>query len=103
MQLSGDSLQDAVSSFLRVQDALRAAPFSAETVSALLALFNSVWRQAVQETQVDNADDRQVICIEAANAVIALAKAGVQPRDIQRYALAHVLFLTTSRDSELVM
>ena len=103
MQLSGDSLQDEVSSFLRVQEALRASPFPAETVSALLATFDSVWRHAVHQTQVDNPDDRQVICTEAANAVITLAKAGVQPRDIQRYALAHVLFLTTSRDAGLVM
>ena len=103
MQLGGDSLQDEVSSFLRVQDALRASPFPAERVSALLATFDAVWRQAVHETEADNPDDRQVICTVAADAVIALAKAGVQPSDIQRYALAHVLFLTTSRDAGLVM
>lgn len=103
MQLSGDSLQAEVISFLRVQDTLRASPFSAETVSTLLATFNSVWRQAVQDADTHNSDDRQRICTMAADAVIALAEAGLQPEQIGRYALSHVRFMTTSRDAAKVM
>lgn len=90
MSLSVDSLQDEVTSFLRVRERLFEAAFSAH----LLAAFDSVWRQAVHEYDVVRADERETICTLAADAIITLARAGVRPENIQRYALAHVLFMT---------
>jgi hypothetical protein len=103
MQPIGESLQAEVLSVLRVQAAVRAAPFSVEMVSALLATFNSVWRQAVQEADAHNPDDRLRICTITADAVIALAEAGLPPEQIRRYALSHVRFVTTSRDAAALM
>ena len=103
MSLSVDILQDEVMSFLRVRDQLRAASLSDISLSHLLAAFDAVWRQAAQETNADSSDDRQAICTIAADAIIALSKAGVRPIDVRRYALAHVLFVTTRRDSALLM
>ena len=101
MSLSVESLQDEVMSFLRVREGLCEASLSGVSLSHLLAAFDSVWRQAVDENQVDSADDRQTICELAADAVIDLANAGVKPQDIKRYALAHVLFMTLPRRESL--
>ena len=103
MSLSVNTLQDEVMSFLRVRSEVCDASLSDNSLSHLLAAFDAVCRQAVQETDADTADDRQIICTIAADAIIALGKAGVSPMDVRRYALARVLFLTTRRDSALVM
>lgn len=57
--MSVDTLQDEVTSFLRVRDQLRAVSLPATSLSQLLALFDSVWRQAEHETDAHSADDRQ--------------------------------------------
>ena len=103
MSLSVDTLEDEVMSFLRVRDNLCAASLSRTSLSDLLAAFDAVWRQAVQETDADSSDDRQTICTIAADAIIALGKAGVRPVDVRRYALAHVLFMTTRCDSASII
>ncbi len=103
MSLSADALQEELTSFFRVRDALGAALLSETSLSQLLDAFDAVWRRAVHETEADTSEDRQAICTRAADAVIALAKAGVQPVDVARYALAHVLFITAKRDSDLLM
>ena len=103
MSLSVDTVQDEVMSLLRVRDDLCAASLSATSLSDLLAAFDAVWRQAVQETEADSSDDRQAICAIAADAIIVLGKAGVRPIDVRRYALAHVLFVTTRPDSASIM
>jgi hypothetical protein len=94
MSLSVDSLQDEVMSFLRAREELCEASLSATALSHLLSVFDSVWRQAAHESEVSNSEDRQTICSLAADAILALAKAGVHPNDIRRYALAHVHFMT---------
>jgi hypothetical protein len=93
MSLNVDSLQDEVMSFLSAREELCEAS-SATSMSHLLSVFDSVRRQAAYENEVTNSEDRQTICSLAADAIIALAKAGVHPKDIRRYALAHVLFMT---------
>jgi hypothetical protein len=93
MQPLGESLQAEVLSVLRVQAAVRAPPFSVEMASALLA----TWREA------HNPDDRLRTCTRAADAVIAMAEAGLPPEQIRRYALSHVRFVTTSRDAAALM
>jgi hypothetical protein len=103
MSLSVDTLQDEVMSFLRVRDELCAASLATTSLSQLLAAFDAVWRQAVHESDAHTSDDRQAICTMAADAVIALAKAGARPVEVRRYALAHVLFMTTRRNSALLM
>lgn len=95
MSLSIDALQDEMTSFLRVRERLFEAAFSNSSLPHVLAAFDSVWRQAVHEYDVVRADERETICTLAADAIITLARAGVRLEDIQRYALAHVLFMTT--------
>lgn len=94
MSLNVDSLQDEVMSFLRAREELCEASQSATAVSQLLSVFDSVWRQAAYENEATSSEDRQTICSLAADAIIVLAKEGVHPKDIRRYALAHVLFMT---------
>lgn len=94
MSLSVDALQDEVVAFLRARERLFEAAASDSLLPYLLAAFDSVWRQAVHEYEVVRADERETICTLAADAIITLAQAGVEPLDIQRYALAHVLFMT---------
>jgi hypothetical protein len=94
MSLNVDSLQDEVMSFLRAREELCEASLSATSLSHLLSVFDSVCRQASYENEATSSEDRQTICSLAADAIIALAKEGVHPKDIRRYALAHVLFMT---------
>ena len=103
MSLSVNALQDEVMSFLRARGEVCAALLADGSLSHFLPAFDAVWRQAVHETEAHASDELQVICTRAADAVIALANAGVQPLDVRRYALAHVLFMTTRRDSDLLM
>lgn len=94
MSLNVDALQDEVVAFLRARERLFEAAASDRLLPHLLAAFDFVWRQAVHEYEVIGADEREMICTFAADAIITLAQAGVEPKDIKRYALAHVLFMT---------
>lgn len=97
MMSGGDFVDAEVLSFLPVQDKYRTTPFPLESMAALQAAFNAVWRQAAQEAGLSKADDLQKICQIAANAVIAFAEAGLQPEHIRRYALSRVRFMIASR------
>ncbi len=103
MSLTVNALQDEVMSFLRARGDVCAALLAEGSLSHLLPAFDAVWRQAVHETDAHTSDELQAICTRAADAVIALANTGVQPLDVRRYALAHVLFMTTRRDGALMM
>jgi hypothetical protein len=94
MSLNVESLQDEVMSFLRAREELCEASLPGTSLPQLLSIFDSVWRQAAHENDVTSSEDRQTICSLSADAIIALAKAGVHDNDIRRYALAHVLFMT---------
>jgi hypothetical protein len=94
MSLNVESLQDEVMSFLRAREELCEASLSATSLSRLLS--DSVWRQVAHENEMISSVDRHTICSLTADAIVTLAKAGVHPTDIRRYALAHVLFMTKS-------
>jgi hypothetical protein len=97
MSLNVDSLQDEVLSFLGVRERLFEAAVSGTALPHLLAAFDAVWRQVVHEYEVVNADDRELICTLTSDAIITLAQVGVEPKDITRYTLAHVLFMARAR------
>ena len=96
MSLNVESLQDEVMSFLRAREELCEASLSATSLSRLLSVFDSVWRQVAHENEMISSVDRHTMCTLTADAIVTLAKAGVHPTDIRRYALAHVLFMTKS-------
>ena len=101
MSLNVDALQDEVVAFLRARERLFEAASLDGLLPHLLAAFDFVWRQAVHEYEVIGADEREMICTLAGDAIITLAQAGVAPLDIQRYALAHVLFATKPKHGNI--
>ncbi len=103
MSLTVNALQDEVMSFLRARGEVCAALLADGSPSHLLPTFDAVWRQDVQQTDAHTSDELEAICTRAADAVIALANAGVQPLVVRRYALAHVLIMRARRDSALMM
>ena len=84
---------------LRVEEAVRGMKLSPEIASLLMMTFHLVWREALVESDAQNVDDRQRICGMAADAVIAFAKAGLQPEQIRRYALSNLRFMGSARDA----
>jgi hypothetical protein len=58
---------------------------------------------AKPRAKAHTSDDLEAICTMAADAIVQLAEARVEPVDVRRYALAYVLFMTTKRDSALIM
>jgi hypothetical protein len=97
MSLNVESLQDEVMAFLRAREELCEASFPATSLSQLLSIFDSVWRQVAHENEMTGTEDRHTICSLTADAIVTLAKAGVPPPEIRRYALAHALFMTRPR------
>lgn len=100
MSLCVNALQDEVMLFLWAREQLCEASLSPALLTHLLAALDTVWRQAVHENEVNSSDDHQFITL-AADAILALANAGVKPEDIKRYALAHVLFMTKPSNGQL--
>ena len=97
--LRGDEAESA----LRVQDAVNGMHLPPEIASLLMMTFNLVWREALVESDVDDVDDRRRICGMAADAVIAFAKAGLQPEQIRRFARSHLRFVGSSREAAAAM
>lgn len=58
-----------------------------------------VQREALAGSGVPNVDDRQRICSLAADAVIALAKAGLQPERIRRFARSNLRSMRSTREA----
>jgi hypothetical protein len=50
-----------------------------------------------------NVNDRRRICALAADAVIAFAKAGLQPEQIIRFARSNLRFMRSSREAAAAM
>ena len=92
-----------VASALRVQEAVRSMHLPPEMASLLMITFNLVWREALVEAGPCNVNDRQRICAMAADAVIAFAKAGLQPEQIIRFAHSNLRFMATSRQAAAAM
>jgi hypothetical protein len=103
MYLDGGPLTPETASFLRVQEALQPMDLPYETVTTLLAAFMVVWRDAADELGAVESEDRQRICALAADAVIAFAKAGLQPEQIRRFARSNLRFMSTRVDTAAAM
>ena len=101
--MNSASLTVEVASALRVQEAVRSMHLPPEMASLLMITFNLVWREALVEVGSSNVNDRQRICAMAADAVIAFAKAGLQPDQIIRFARANLRFMATSREAAAAM
>jgi hypothetical protein len=69
----------------------------------LLATFMVVWRDAVDELGVVEPEDCQRLCAMAADAVIAFAKAGINPEQIRRFARSNLRFMSTRGDAAAAM
>ena len=90
-------------STVRVQEAFRSMRLPPETASLLMIAFNLVWREALIETGPCQLNDRRRICALAADAVIAFAKAGLQPEQIIRFARSNLRFICYSREAAAAM
>ena len=101
--MNSESLTGEVSSALRVQEAVRSMHLPPEMASLLIITFNLVWREALVEAGLCKVIDRQRICAMAADAVIAFAKAGLQPEQIIRFARSNLRFMATSREAAAAM
>ncbi len=101
--LTNASLSAEAASSLRVQEALRCMCLPPETASILMIAFNLVWREALIEMGPCNVNDRRRICELAADAVIAFAKAGLQPEQIIRFARSNLRFMRSSREAAAAM
>ena len=101
--MNSESLTGEVASALRVQEAVRSMHLPPEMASLLMITFNLVWREAFVEAGPCKVNDRQRICAMAADAVIAFAKAGLQPEQIIRFARSNLRFMATSRDAAAAM
>ena len=101
--MNSESLTLEVASALRVQETVRRMHLLPEKSSMLMITFNLVWREALIESGARNVEDRQQICAMAADAVIAFAKAGLQPEQIIRFARANLRFMATSREAAAAM
>jgi hypothetical protein len=97
------SLTAETESALRVHEAVRSMRLPPETASILMIAFNLVWREALIETGPCNVKDRHLICALAADAVIAFAKAGLQPEQIIRFARSNLRFMRSSREAAAAM
>jgi hypothetical protein len=103
MYLDGATLTPETASFLRVQEALQPMGLPSETETTLLATFMVVWRDAADELGAVEPEDRQRICALAADAVIAFAKAGLQPEQIRHFARSNLRFMATRREAAASM
>ena len=101
--MNSESLTGEVASALRVQEAACSLRLPPEMSSMLMITFNLVWREALVESGAKNLEDRQRMCSMAAEAVIAFAKAGLQPEQIRRFARSSLRFMATSREAAAVM
>ena len=101
--MNSASLTGEVASALRVQEAARIMHLPPEMASLLTITFNLVWREALVEAGPCNVNDRQRICAMAADAVIAFAKAGLQPEQIIRFARSNLRFMRSSRQAAAAM
>jgi hypothetical protein len=97
------SLRDEVASALRVQEAVSNMHLRPEIASLLMMTFHLVCREAVAEYGALNADDRRRMCGLAADAVIAFAKAGLQPEQIRRFARSHLRFMSSGPEAAAAM
>jgi hypothetical protein len=103
MHMDGAFLTPETVSFVRVQEALQTLGLPSETATTLLATFIVVWRDAVDELKVAKPEDCQRLCAMAADAVIAFAKAGLEPEQIRRFARSNLLFMATRREAAAAM
>src|SRR5688572_28477822 len=97
------SLAGEVAAALRVQEAARSRGLPSEMSSTLMFTFHLVWREALVESGARNVDDRQRLCAMAADAVITLAKAGLEPEQIRSFARSNLRFMATSRQAAAIM
>jgi hypothetical protein len=97
------SLAGEVESALRVLEAARSMHLPPEIASLLVMTFNVVWREALVSSAVDDVDDRRRLCEMAAAAVIAFARAGLQPEQIRRFGRSHLRFMGSAQEAAAVM
>ena len=98
MSASADALPPDGISILHAHQSLQEAPFDPGTVKLLRATFDAVGQMA--KDLCENEGERIAASNAAADAIVALAEAGLQPEHIKRLALSGVRF-TLARHTPL--
>jgi hypothetical protein len=85
------SLPTAASALSCGYQRLEQVPFDPPTATLLRSTLEAVWREVAND--LGEAEDQQVAtCKTAADAIMALAEAGLQPEQIKRLTLSKIRF-----------
>ncbi len=81
----------AVPALLCAHQRLEQVPFDPTTVTLLRSTFDAVWREVANDV-CETEDEQITTCNAVADAIVALAEAGLQPEQIKRLALSKFRF-----------